>query len=242
MQYGRYTNNDTGSFLFRKRILIPIGLVLGLSLAGAAVNASVDFEPEGSRGARAAEIQKTAYLVQLDNYIRTRNPNIPVHERKSLAAAILSNAPRLKPFQMDGQTVDPVFFLAAMVKVESTFYRTARSRSGALGYMQLMPLTFQGMTAREGRPLPAARLFETEINIFWGVSYLNELIVDLGQPRLVVLAYNAGPNNVRRGLYDPSYWVNVASAYREMQSQRSAYLARADEADGEIALGTTGAE
>ena len=128
--------------------------------------------------------------------------------------------------RIGGKPVDPVFFVTAFIKVESTFYRRARSRSGALGYMQLMPRTFHWMTAKQGRPLPVGRLYNTEDNIYWGVSYVNMLTRQLPNSRLVVLAYNAGPNAVRRGVYRPSYWRSVRHSYGELVRGRASYLAR----------------
>ncbi|HVE12422.1 MAG TPA: transglycosylase SLT domain-containing protein [Elusimicrobiota bacterium] len=94
----------------------------------------------------------------------------------------------------------------AVVAAESEFDPGARSPSGALGLMQLMPAT----AAEVG--IPARRLHEPEANIAAGTSYLEVLFATAwkrynmqGVPysespiwlvRRVLAAYNAGPRRL----------------------------------------------
>lgn len=224
---------DNRALIAKKRVLIPAVLILGIFVTRAALVASGDTTvPEGPIDAfeDLVSLEKSAYRLQIDAYIRAKNKNVGPAERERMIDAILKNAPRVvrhRGMFIDGHPIDPVLFVTAFIKVESTFYRRARSGSGALGYMQLMPRTFRWMAAKKGRALPASRLYHTETNIHWGVSYINILIRQLPNPRLVVLAYNAGPNNVRRGVYRPAYWRSVSAAYRELRRNRPSYLALA---------------
>jgi hypothetical protein len=84
--------------------------------------------------------------------------------------------------------VDP-FLARAIIQAESAFYTRARSRTGALGLMQLMP----GTAERFGVLDP----FDPQQNITGGVKYLRWLMDAFkGDLTRVIAAYNSGENNV----------------------------------------------
>lgn len=83
--------------------------------------------------------------------------------------------------------------VAAVVRAESAYNRTAVSYKGARGLMQLMPATADrfGVARHE--------LFDAERNIEAGVRYLSWLIDRFpDRPEHVLAAYNAGENAVTR--------------------------------------------
>jgi hypothetical protein len=83
--------------------------------------------------------------------------------------------------------------IAAVVRAESAFNRTAVSYKGARGLMQLMPATADRFGVRRDE------LFDAERNIEAGVRYLSWLIDRFpDQPEHVLAAYNAGENAVSR--------------------------------------------
>ncbi len=87
----------------------------------------------------------------------------------------------------------------AVIRQESAFIQDARSPTGALGLMQLMPRTASS-TARMlkmGRP-KANKILQPETNIRLGTAYLRVVLDELWQNRiLATAAYNAGPGRVR---------------------------------------------
>jgi soluble lytic murein transglycosylase len=89
--------------------------------------------------------------------------------------------------------------LAAVIYQESKFDPDARSSSGAVGLMQLLPETGQGIADRTGgdawRP---EDLLEPELNIRYGAWYLRHLLDKYGSEALALAAYNAGQTNVDR--------------------------------------------
>jgi soluble lytic murein transglycosylase len=96
--------------------------------------------------------------------------------------------------------LDPTL-LAAVIEAESKFDAAARSRSGAIGLMQLLPSTAQGIAVRTGGVNFRRRdLFNPEINVRYGAWYLRHLLDKYDDERTALAAYNAGQNNVDRWL------------------------------------------
>jgi soluble lytic murein transglycosylase-like protein len=85
----------------------------------------------------------------------------------------------------------PPELVAAVVHTESKFKPTARSGSGAVGLMQLVP--------RTGRWMGAKDLTNPTQNITAGTKYLRYLSDRFnGDTQKAIAAYNAGEGNVRR--------------------------------------------
>ena len=94
--------------------------------------------------------------------------------------------------------LDPAL-LAAVVYVESRFDPNARSDAGALGLMQLLPETAEGIALRTGGTrFVVADLRDPEINVRYGSWYLDHLRHRYGDMRMALAAYHAGQGNVDR--------------------------------------------
>ena len=92
--------------------------------------------------------------------------------------------------------LDPAL-LAAVIYQESRFRADARSSSGAIGLMQLMPQTAQGIADHTGGSrFKLSDLDDPEINIRYGAWYLGHLMKKYGSEKLALAAYNAGQQNV----------------------------------------------
>jgi soluble lytic murein transglycosylase len=92
--------------------------------------------------------------------------------------------------------LDPAL-LAAVIYQESKFRPSARSRSGAIGLMQLQPATAEGIAVRTGGTrFRVDDLYEPEINVRYGAWYLRHLLDRYGDERTALAAYNAGQENV----------------------------------------------
>lgn len=90
--------------------------------------------------------------------------------------------------------------LQALIATESGFDATAVSPKGAVGLMQIMPMTARryGVTSEYKMPLEK-KLTDPRTNIRVGAHYLRDLMTMFpGQPELVLAAYNAGEGAVLR--------------------------------------------
>lgn len=87
----------------------------------------------------------------------------------------------------------------AITRQESEFDPRARSPSGALGMMQLLPSTAKEVAKKNAIAYAAERLYEPAYNMTLGSLYLKRLIDSYdGSYVLAIGAYNAGPGNVRK--------------------------------------------
>ena len=89
--------------------------------------------------------------------------------------------------------------VAAVIYQESKFDADAVSSSGAVGLMQLLPATAQGIADRTGGSGWHERdLVDPELNVRYGSWYLRHLLDKYGDEELALAAYNAGQTNVDR--------------------------------------------
>jgi len=87
--------------------------------------------------------------------------------------------------------------LAAVIYSESEFDADARSSSGAIGLMQLLPDTAEGIAQYTGgNRFEVDDLYDPEINVRYGSFYLRRLLRKYEDERLALAAYNAGQANV----------------------------------------------
>ena len=94
--------------------------------------------------------------------------------------------------------LDPAL-LAAVIYQESKFKADARSSSGAIGLMQLLPDTAKGIALHTGgTAFRVGDLYDPELNVRYGAWYLRHLEAKYGDERTALAAYNAGQDNVDR--------------------------------------------
>src|SRR5207248_10750385 len=75
----------------------------------------------------------------------------------------------------------------------------AKSSSGAVGLMQLLPSTAHGIALHTGgSKFRTSDLLDPELNVRYGAWYLRHLLDKYGDERTALAAYNAGQDNVDR--------------------------------------------
>ena len=119
--------------------------------------------------------------------------------------------------------LDPAL-LAAVIYQESKFRASARSRSGAIGLMQLQPATAEGIAVRTGGSrFRVDDLYTPEINVRYGAWYLRHLLDKYDDERTALAAYNAGQDNV-------DHWIARGSGIRYAETR--AYVERVEKLKG----------
>ena len=94
--------------------------------------------------------------------------------------------------------LDPAL-LAAVIYQESKFRPGVRSKSGAVGLMQLLPATAKGIAIHTGGTrFRVDDLYDPELNVRYGAWYLRHLLDRYGDEETALAAYNAGQENVDR--------------------------------------------
>ena len=93
--------------------------------------------------------------------------------------------------------------VAAVIYEESRFRPRALSNVGAMGLMQIQPVTGETIARRTGgTSFRADDLYQPDVNIRYGSWYLRQLIDKYGDERLALAAYNAGETAVDGWLRD----------------------------------------
>jgi soluble lytic murein transglycosylase-like protein len=120
--------------------------------------------------------------------------------------------PRWTP--LNGWRVDPALAFGHIVQ-ESAFRPTAVSSAGAVGLMQVLPITAQQMASSRGMSYSRASLTDPRFNLEFGQSFIETMrgsSATAGQLPRVIASYNAGPLPVARwaGINDkgdPLLWI-----------------------------------
>ena len=100
--------------------------------------------------------------------------------------------PYLKEISDYSEDVDPIFVLS-LVRQESAFDPYARSGANARGLMQVLPSTAKSIK----RKITSNQIYDPEMNLEVGVSYLSRLLKRYdGRVEYVLAAYNAGASNL----------------------------------------------
>jgi soluble lytic murein transglycosylase-like protein len=86
----------------------------------------------------------------------------------------------------------------SVIRTESAFQAEVVSRSNARGLMQILPSTAARLAVYEGDPPPREEdLFDPDLNVRYGSTYLKELVRVFGSVPLALASYNGGPFNIK---------------------------------------------
>lgn len=125
---------------------------------------------------------------------------IPVEFRESIPLPVYEV---MYPFYYSGiinceaprRRLDPSFVLA-VIRQESVFNPGVVSSAGAIGLMQIMPVTGAGIARELGELFSADSLSKVSANIRYGTFYLRRLLDQFsGNEVLAIASYNGGPEN-----------------------------------------------
>lgn len=193
----RLTTRFPGTCLRRYFAVFTLG-VLALAFSGATRAAIYIYElPGGSRMITDRPLNNKHYkLVRVSKHVRGMGTLLASRHPEQVLADpagyddLIGRTAR-------AHAVD-VALVKAVMHAESGFNPRATSRKGASGLMQLMPAT----AARFG----VQDIYDPKQNVGGGVRYLKYLLKRFDNDhRLVVAAYNAGENAVKRYKGIPPY-------------------------------------
>ncbi|MDP6474294.1 MAG: lytic transglycosylase domain-containing protein [Alphaproteobacteria bacterium] len=149
---------------------------------------------------------------------------LPLAERLGLAAVQMALGAEMR--RRDGQAHDGAAFplpgwapeggyavdralIFALIRQESKFKASAKSRLGARGLMQLMPATARFAARRERiKGVNSHTLLNPELNIALGQSYVRHLLAHKavnGNIFYLLCAYNAGPGNLKKWMANTNF-------------------------------------
>lgn len=117
----------------------------------------------------------------------------------------------------------------AVMKCESSFNPDAVSKSGAIGLMQLTPVTFEWLQTKTGTDYATDRLYEPRINVSFGCMLLRLHLDEFGGDiPTAIPAYHAGRGIVNKWLQDGQYSADGKTLDRvpEQNKETSNYTER----------------
>jgi len=108
----------------------------------------------------------------------------------------------------------PNSWIFAIMRQESLFVVQAKSTSGAMGLMQVLPSTAQYVAKKHNIDFQIGQILHPEQNINLGSVYLKQLYEQFNNHVLATAAYNAGPNRIKRWLQSTNHlpadvWIEI---------------------------------
>ena len=105
----------------------------------------------------------------------------------------------------------------ATINTESSFNPNAKSKSGAMGLMQLMPTTAVWIAGELNENFEIENLYSPETNIKYGCFYLRYLLNKFNNETYAICAYNAGETVVRG-------WINSQKEFTIIYPETANYV------------------
>jgi soluble lytic murein transglycosylase-like protein len=151
-----------------------------------------------------------ARVAEVVAYFERKSSGLSTAEIRDVAVTIVEQA-----FE---NGLDPRLVMA-VIHIESRANTYAVSPVGAIGLMQIMPMTGEELAHEMSMPWAGeASLFDPKVNVRMGVAYLRQLADRYGNTSVALAAYNWGPGRIdsklRRGVPLPREYVDsVMEAY-----------------------------
>jgi len=152
----------------------------------------------------------------IDGILQERATHLAGRDRREIARALIG---------AERQTRVDALLLLAMIEEESHYRSQARSRRGALGLLQVRPLTGREVAERHQIPWNGEdSLLDPTVNILIGGRYLSDMKSRFGSWDLALTAYNHGPtktNKIARRGRTPSsgYSARVLRRFEALRKQ-----------------------
>lgn len=116
--------------------------------------------------------------------------------------------------------------IISVIKVESSFNKSAKSNKGAIGLMQIMPQTAKWICEQRGMPFGENMLYSPEFNIDIGTYYMSYLLNKFQNEDTAIVAYNAGEGTVSNWLSKLNYSSNGQTLDKIPYKETENYLSK----------------
>lgn len=142
----------------------------------------------------------------MDRFLESHNVRLQPEMRQTIAQAVAEQS------RLHG--IKPGLLLSVIL-AESSFRTDAVSSKGAVGLMQLLPSTAQGLAAEMDLAWSdGSTLSDPKLNIALGSFYLSRLLeIYHGDLHLALAAYNMGPGNLQTLLATSEPSTRFSSSY-----------------------------
>ena len=176
--------------LVRKSMNWAFALMLGMLVCIADIKLPAETGKNGGQLGQLTAVEEPLHTISLPN------PDEPSMTAPVAIPFVPSGEPELLPFdriihEAAGRHHVDADLILAVIMAESQFNPTARSKKGARGLMQLMPITADALDVED--------IYSPEENVNAGVRHLRWLLDRFdGDLRMALAAYNAGVQNVLR--------------------------------------------
>jgi soluble lytic murein transglycosylase-like protein len=162
--------------------------------------------PAASAGVAVDSSNNTISSQQADSSIDVRTVHqwladyrtgLTISQKRLLAEALYNESQRYG--------LQPTLVMA-LIATESSFFNWSRSERGAVGLMQLRPVTAEAMVRQWSASGERVKwsgeetLFDPVINLRLGLGYLSQLVRQFGDLKIALTAYNYGPTRVSEWL------------------------------------------
>ncbi len=145
--------------------------------------------------ARAGDFRNAHALVRTDLRGLLRRPRSALSLRAASLAFPLAFRDQIA--RVSRTSSIPPDLLQALMREESALDPRAISSTGALGLTQVMPATARALARKlKIKDYQTASLYDPDVNIRIGGTYLGELYARFQHPALALASYNAGPGAV----------------------------------------------
>jgi soluble lytic murein transglycosylase-like protein len=150
--------------------------------------------------------------IKIEDIIASNHYVTPAYSLDNLARIVVKYSERYSV---------PVNLMLAIMTTESAFNNEAVSPVGAVGLMQVMPGTAVSIAAELGAV--TFDPFALDDAVRFGTYYLRKMLKTFnGDIELSVRAYNAGPQNIAKGLYPGetvAYHKSVMGVYQQLEER-----------------------
>jgi len=184
-------------------------------------NAGVAVQDSSNNTMSSHQVDPSIDVRTVHQWLADYRTGLTIPQKRLLAEALYNESQRYG--------LQPTLVMA-LIATESSFFNWSRSEQGAVGLMQLSPVTAEAMVRQWSASGVRVKwsgeesLFDPVINLRLGLGYLSQLVRQFGDLKIALTAYNYGPTRVSEWLAEckplPLAYANrIISLSQELREQ-----------------------